>query len=102
VLQEAFGLRKGNHMKKRTKPLIARVVLEINISEDIAKKYPNFIFNYEDEKDFLDNLISTFNHNISLEECEVHKNLHPNFEDPNYEICDDGYKQIVKKIEFVK
>ena len=88
-------------MNKKIKPLTARVTLEIKISEDIARKYPNFIFNYEDEQDFLDDLISTFNHNISLEECEVHKNLHPQFEDPNYEMYDDGYKQIVKKIEFV-
>lgn len=76
------------------------VTLEIEIDKDIAKKYPNFIFNYENEKDFLINQIASLNHNISLDECMVYLNLHPHFEDPEIEIFDDGYKQIVKNVIF--
>lgn len=87
----------------KNKTIKAKVVLEIEIDKDIAKKYPNFIFNYEDEKDFLMNHISSLEHNTTLDECEVYRNLHPAFENPNYdyEFYDDGYKQIVKKIEFL-
>lgn len=77
----------------------AKVVLEIEVKDNVEDLYPNFIFNYNDKEDFLINQIASLNHNISLEEQEVFKNHHPNFDDPEYEMFDDGYKQIVKKVE---
>ncbi|MFY4796952.1 hypothetical protein ACOTVS_10535 [Aliarcobacter butzleri] len=93
-------ISKGYSLKKR--PLKAVVTLEIEIDEDIVKKYPNFIFNYENERDFLINQISYLEHNSKIEECEVFKNLHPAFNNPNYnyDLYDDGYKQIVKNVVF--
>lgn len=80
----------------------ARVVIEIEI-DDVLRKYPNFIFNYEDEKDFLIRKISELEYNTSLEECEVFKNLHPAFENPEYDYAENdfGYKQTVKKFEII-
>lgn len=75
------------------------VTLEIEIKDNIAQLYPNFIFNYEDKSDFLINQIATLNHNITLEEQIVYKNYHPNFDNPHYEIYDDGHKQKVLRVE---
>lgn len=79
------------------------VTLEIIIDKDIAKKYPNFIFNYESKKDFLNNQISSLEHNTHIDECLVFINNHPAFGNPDYDykFYDDGYKQIVKKVEFL-
>ena len=77
----------------------ATVTLEIEVKDNIEELYPNFIFNYSDKQDFLIHQIATLNHNISLAEQKVYKNLHPNFDNPDYEIFDDGYKQTVTKIE---
>ena len=81
----------------------AKITLEIEIGEDIINKYPNFYFNYNDKQDFMINLISSLEHNTRLEECEVYKNLHPAFAEPEYDynMYDDGYKQIIKKVEFL-
>ena len=56
----------------------AIVTLEIEVKDNIANLYPNFIFNYDDKQEFLLNLIASLNHNI-----------------------DNGYKQTVKKITIV-
>jgi len=77
------------------------VTLEIEIKDNIEKLYSNFIFNYNDKKDFLINQIASLNHNISIDEQMVYKNLHPSFEHPNYKFYDDGYKQIVTKVEIL-
>lgn len=77
------------------------VTLEIRTNKDIVKKYPNFIFNYKNEKDFLISQVANLNQFITLDECEVYRNLHSQFEDPDFEIEDFGYKQIVKKVEFL-
>lgn len=74
--------------------------MEISTDKDIVKKYPNFIFNYKNEKDFLISQVANLNQFITLDECEVYRNLHPQFEDPDFEIEDFGYKHIVKKVEF--
>ena len=79
----------------------AVVTLEIETKEDIEKLYSNFIFNYIDKKDFLINQIASLNHNISIGEQIVYKNLHPSFESPDYKFYDDGYKQIVTKVEIL-
>jgi len=51
-----------------------------DVDEDnIEKLYSNFIFNYNDKEDFLRNQISSLNHNISIDEQKVYKNLHPSF-----------------------
>ncbi len=76
------------------------VTLEISTDKDIVKKYPNFIFNYQNEKDFLINQVANLNQYITLDECYVYLNLHPQHDNPDYEIEDFGYKQIVKKVEF--
>jgi len=76
----------------------ATIIVEIEIKDDIEDLYPNFIFNYENKKDFLIKQIESLNHNITLDEQVVYKNLHPHFEDPDYEIYDDGYKQVVQKV----
>jgi len=78
----------------------ATVTLDIEIKDDIEKLYSNFIFNYTSKRDFLINHIANLNHNISLEEQLVYKNYHPNFDNPNYQIFDDGYKQMVTKVVF--
>jgi hypothetical protein len=79
----------------------AVVTLEIEIKDDIEKLYSNFIFNYNDKEDFLINQIASLNHNISIDEQIVYKNLHPSFENPDYEFYDDGYKQTVTKVEIL-
>ena len=79
----------------------AVVTLEIEIKDNIADLYSNFIFNYNDKEDFLRNQIASLNHNISIDEQMVYKNLHPSFDNPDYEIFDDGYKQIVTKVEIL-
>jgi len=88
-----------NHIKKGILNMKAKITLEIEVKDDIIDLYPNFIFNYNDKQDFLINQIASLNHNISLEEQKVHKSYHPNFDNPEYEMYDDGYKQIVKKVE---
>ena len=40
----------------------ATVTLEIEIDEHIEKLYRNFVFNYDDKKDFLINTIESLNH----------------------------------------
>ena len=55
----------------------AVITLEIEIKDDIEKLYNNFIFNYDSKKDFLINQIASLNHNISIDEQMVYKNLHP-------------------------
>jgi len=77
----------------------AVITLEIEIKDDIEKLYSNFIFNYNDKEDFLINQIASLNHNISIDEQMVYKNLHPSFENPDYEFYDDGYKQIVTNVK---
>ena len=79
----------------------AVVTLEIEIKDNIADLYSNFIFNYNDKEDFLRNQIASLNHNISIDEQMVYKNLHSSFENPDYEFYDDGYKQIVTKVEIL-
>ena len=52
-------------MTKRpdAKELKIKLVVEVTISTDIHKKYPNFQFNYEDQADFLKkNIILGMNH----------------------------------------
>jgi len=77
----------------------AVVTLEIEIKDDIEKLYSNFIFNYNDKEDFLINQIASLNHNITIEEQIVYRNLHPSFENPNYKFYDDGYKQTVTSVK---
>jgi len=77
----------------------AVITLEIEIKDDIEKLYSNFIFNYNDKEDFLINQIASLNHNISIDEQMVYKNLYPSFENPDYEFYDDGYKQIVTNVK---
>ena len=77
----------------------AVVTLEIEIKEDIEKLYSNFIFNYNDKKDFLINQIASLNHNISIDEQMVYKNYHPSFENFDYKFYDDGYKQTVTSVK---
>jgi len=79
----------------------AVVTLEIEIKDDIEKLYSSFIFNYNDKKDFLINQIASLNHNISIDEQMVYKNLHHSFENPDYKFYDDGYKQTVTKVEIL-
>ena len=79
----------------------AIVTLEIEIKDNIADLYSNFIFNYDDKEDFLINQIASLNHNISIDEQIVYKNLHPSFENPDYKFYDDGYKQTVTKVEML-
>ena len=77
----------------------AIVTLEIEIQDNIESLYPNFIFNYENKQDFLISQIASLNHNITLDEQVVYKNYHPNFENNDYKIYDDGYKQKVLKVD---
>ena len=77
----------------------ATVTLEIEIKDDIAELYNNFIFNYDSKQEFLINQINCLNHNISIDEQMVYKHLHPSFENPDYEFYDDGYTQTVTKVE---
>ena len=79
----------------------AKVILEIEIKDNIEKLYSNFIFNYADKRDFLINQIASLNYNISIDEQLVYKNLHPSFENPDYKFYDDGYKQTVTKVEIL-
>ena len=79
----------------------AVVTLEIEIKDNIADLYSNFIFNYNDKEDFLRNQIASLNHNISIDEQMVYKDYHPSFENPDYKFYDDGYKQIVTKVEIL-
>jgi hypothetical protein len=79
----------------------ATVTLEIEIKDNIADLYSNFIFNYNDKEDFLRNQIASLNHNISIDEQMVYKDYHPSFENPDYKFYDDGYKQIVTKVEIL-
>lgn len=46
----------------------AIVTLEIEIQENIESLYPNFIFNYEDKQDFLEQQIQSLNHNLTLQD----------------------------------
>jgi len=75
--------------------------LGIIIKDNIEKLYSNFIFNYNDKKDFLINQIASLNHNISIDEQMGYKNLHPSFENLNYKFYDDEYKQIVTTVEIL-
>lgn len=79
----------------------AIVILEIEIKDTIEKLYNNFIFNYEDKKEFLIHQINSLNHNISMDEQMVYKHLHPSFENPDYKFYDDGYTQTVTKVEIL-
>jgi len=36
-----------------------------------------------------------------MDEQMVYKQLHPSFENPDYEFYDDGYKQRVTKVEML-
>lgn len=58
----------------------AIVTLEIEIQENIESLYPNFIFNYENKQDFLERLIQSLNHNLTLQD-------------------DDGYTQKIRKVK---
>ena len=80
----------------------AIVTLEIEIKDDIAELYNNFIFNYDSKKEFLINQINCLNHNITMDEQMVYKHLHPGFDNPDYKFYDDGYKQTVRDVKFVK
>lgn len=62
----------------------AIITLEIEIQENIESLYPNFIFNYEDKQDFLQQQIQSLNHNL----------LHGELLDNN------GYRQIVRKVKY--
>jgi len=79
----------------------AIVTLEIEIKNNIAELYNNFIFNYDSKEEFLINQIDCLNHNISMDEQVVYKHLHSSFENPDYEFYDDGYKQRVTKVEML-
>ena len=46
----------------------ARVTLEIEIQDNIESLYPNFIFNYENKQDFLEQQIQSLNHNLTLQD----------------------------------
>ena len=80
----------------------AIVTLEIEIKDNIAQLYNNFIFNYDSKQDFLINQINCLNHNITMDEQMVYKHLHPGFDNPDYKFYDDGYKQTVRDVKFVK
>ena len=79
----------------------ATVTLEIEIKDDIAELYNNFIFNYDSKQDFLINQINCLNHNITFDEQMIYKHLHPSFENPDYKFYDDGYRQKVTKVEML-
>ncbi len=46
----------------------AIVTLEIEIQDNIESLYQNFIFNYEDKQDFLEQQIQSLNHNLTLQD----------------------------------
>lgn len=100
---EKLKLIATGEFSKNKKKKIDRcvVTLEIFIDKDIAKKYPNFILNYENEKHFLISQVANLNQYITIDECKVFLNLHPQFENPDFEIEDFGFKQIVKKVDFL-
>lgn len=102
LTDEKIKMISEGNTENNKKKIVDRciVTLEIIVDKDIAKKYPNFIFNYENEKDFLINQVANLNQYITLEECNVFLNLHPQHDNPDYEIEDFGYKQIVKKVQF--
>lgn len=58
----------------------AIVTLEIEIQENIESLYPNFIFNYENKQDFLEQQIQSLNHNLTLQD-------------------NDGYIQKIRKVK---
>jgi hypothetical protein len=78
-----------------------KIELEIEIRDDIAEKYHGFWLNYEDERDFAQTIISSMEHNTTLDECEVWKNLHPQFENKNYVPFDDGYQIKITSVKEV-
>ncbi len=58
----------------------AIVTLEIEIQDNIESLYPNFIFNYKDKQDFLEQQIQSLNHNLTLQD-------------------NDGYIQKIRKVK---
>ncbi|WP_152633264.1 hypothetical protein [Aliarcobacter butzleri] len=77
----------------------ALVTLEIEIDEDISKKYPNFIWNYKNKEDFIRKQISILEHNIKLEDSVLSAE-HPAYkEEYDYDFFDDGYKQTIKSFK---
>ena len=58
----------------------AIVTLEIEIQENIEYLYPNFIFNYENKQEFLEQHISSLNHNLAQQD-------------------NDGYTQKIRKVK---
>ena len=77
----------------------AIVTLEIEILDNIESNYPNFIFNYGDKQDFLEQQIASLNHNLNLQEQKIYPQHHiSNFID-DFELSDDGYKQKVLDIK---
>ncbi|MDD2697931.1 MAG: hypothetical protein PHF17_03920 [Arcobacteraceae bacterium] len=75
------------------------VTLEIEIKDNIKALYPNFIYNYEDKQDFLEQQIASLNHNLQLEEQVIFQHHHINYDNADYETYDDGYKQKVLKVK---
>lgn len=90
-------------MSKLQKPLKAIVTIEFEIN-DVETKYPNFMFNYRNKKDFLENFIASLEHNTKFEECLVFKTKHRAYKKKNfdYDFYDDGYKQKVLNVEILK
>ena len=56
------------------------VTLEIEIKDNIKALYPNFIYNYENKKDFLEQQIASLNHNLQLEEQLLFQHHHINYD----------------------
>jgi lipoate synthase len=80
----------------------ATITLQIEIADDIEQLYPNFTYNYKDKQEFLQEHIASLNHNIELEQQKFYKKYHPQYDDPNYRVSNDGYKQMVTQIKINK
>jgi len=66
----------------------AIVTIELEVDNDIDKKYPNFIYNYDSVKDFLLREIASYNEKLKFEDVNVLINYHSSCDDPSY-IPDD-------------
>jgi hypothetical protein len=48
-----------------------KLLVEVQIDEDINRKYPNFNINYSDNRDFfINNIVAGFNHYKDEQECD--------------------------------
>ena len=51
----------------------AIVTLEIEIQDNIKSINTNFIFNYEDKQDFLEQQIQSLNHNLAIQDNDGYR-----------------------------